>query len=422
MESKGERELLAIVFTDAVGSSSQTALDEDKSLSMLMADLDSIRNEAAARGGSVLKNTGDGLLISFKSAVDAIECALSIQKAFQGRPKGQGFQHKIGVHIGDVIKKDGDIYGAGVNTASRLVDQCAPGGICLSSTLYELTKQKSEIGRLKLQNFMLQNTEPPTLAYKSIGIGEPCGSLTKKTDKKIKPIAWLAITVACAALVATAFYPSIRENNFTAPQHLGEDKGFEFVRKPILPPKSKRGGARMRFTLENQTERRLELRWIDFDGKEKMSDDRKTELSELAPNGEKFVGEKTFAGHVFQLRDVISRETMGYLFFVCGKRLEMVISEREGDGQLMVEPKGMAEAIQGQAVAQANLAEAYASGDGLPQNLRLALYWATKSSQQNCPEGMRILARIYENGEGGVMKDPAAATVLREQAEGVSNK
>ena len=51
MNSKGERELLAIVFTDAVGSSSQTALDEDKSLSMLMADLDSIRNEAAARGG-----------------------------------------------------------------------------------------------------------------------------------------------------------------------------------------------------------------------------------------------------------------------------------------------------------------------------------------------------------------------------------
>ena len=129
MNSKGERELLAIVFTDAVGSSSQTALDEDKSLSMLMADLDSIRNEAAARGGSVLKNTGDGLLISFKSAVDAIECALSIQKAFHGRPKGQGFQHKIGVHIGDVIKKDGDIYGAGVNTASRLVDQCASGGI-----------------------------------------------------------------------------------------------------------------------------------------------------------------------------------------------------------------------------------------------------------------------------------------------------
>lgn len=105
MSEVGERELLAILFTDAVGSSNQTARDEDKSLSMLMADLDFIRNEAGVRGGAVLKNTGDGLLISFKSAVDAVECSLAIQKSFQSRPKKSGFQHKIGVHIGDVIKK-----------------------------------------------------------------------------------------------------------------------------------------------------------------------------------------------------------------------------------------------------------------------------------------------------------------------------
>lgn len=185
MREVGDRELLAIIFTDAVGSSSQTALDEDKSLSMLMADLDFIRNEAGVRGGIVLKNTGDGLLISFKSAVDAVECALAIQKSFQSRPKGVGFEHKVGVHIGDVIKKDGDIYGAGVNTASRLVDQCEAGGICISSTLYELTKQKSEIGRLKLEDFLLQNTEPPTLAYRnltksSVEKHAPPGTVIKK--------------------------------------------------------------------------------------------------------------------------------------------------------------------------------------------------------------------------------------------------
>jgi hypothetical protein len=125
-----------------------------------------MRNEAAVRGGTVLKNTGDGLLISFKSAVDAVECALSIQKGFADRAENAAFTHKIGVHIGDVIKKDGDIYGSGVNTASRLVAQCPPGGICMSSTLYELVRQKSQIGNLKVENFQVTNIEPPIKAYR----------------------------------------------------------------------------------------------------------------------------------------------------------------------------------------------------------------------------------------------------------------
>jgi len=166
----GERELLAIIFTDAVDSTARTASDEDYSLRILLADLDYMRNEAAVRGGTVLKNTGDGLLISFKSAVDAVECALSIQRGFANRAENAAFTHKIGVHIGDVIKKDGDIYGTGVNTASRLVAQCPKGGLCLSSTLYELVKQKSQIGTLKKTEFQLTNIEPPIKAYKIIEI------------------------------------------------------------------------------------------------------------------------------------------------------------------------------------------------------------------------------------------------------------
>ena|GEM_PF-1743269 len=165
MSDVGERELLAIIFTDAVDSTARTASDEDYSLRILLADLDYMRNEAAVRGGTVLKNTGDGLLISFKSGVDAVECAISIQRGFVNRSENSAFTHKIGVHIGDVIKKDGDIYGSGVNTASRLVAQCPAGGICISSTLYELVKQKSEIGNLKINVFQLKNIEPPIKAY-----------------------------------------------------------------------------------------------------------------------------------------------------------------------------------------------------------------------------------------------------------------
>ena len=187
MTEVGERELLAIIFTDAVGSTTRTAHDEDYSLQILLADLDYMRNEAAVRGGTVLKNTGDGLLIAFKSAVDAVECALSIQKGFANREENAAFVHKIGLHIGDVIKKEGDIYGSGVNTASRLVAQCPPGGICVSSTIYELVKQKNNIGILKAEAFQLTNIQPPIGAYKICEFKNQISQLKESSRGKAKP-------------------------------------------------------------------------------------------------------------------------------------------------------------------------------------------------------------------------------------------
>ena len=210
MAELGQRELLAIIFTDAVGSTIRTAMDEDRSLSLLLSDLDFIRNEAHIRGGVVLKNTGDGLLISFKSAVDAIECALSVQKTLTQSPTEQAFLHKIGVHIGDVIKKDGDIYGNGVNTASRLVDQCDPGGICVSSTILELTKQKSEIGKLEKEEFLLENIDPPIRAHKirSLQIGKVRNmifNMRKKTKMRIVKSLTLVCFLAVLALSVSQY-------------------------------------------------------------------------------------------------------------------------------------------------------------------------------------------------------------------------
>lgn len=208
MSDVGERELLAIIFTDAVDSTARTATDEDYSLRILLADLDYMRNEAAVRGGTVLKNTGDGLLISFKSAVDAVECALSIQKGFANRAENAAFTHKIGVHIGDVIKKDGDIYGSGVNTASRLVAQCPAGGICMSSTLYELVKQKSQIGQLEVKDFQLTNIEPPLKAFRLESFSADIAKIpnSKKDNKKAslwspRKIALIAVFFAITGLV-----------------------------------------------------------------------------------------------------------------------------------------------------------------------------------------------------------------------------
>ena len=225
MSEVGERELLAIIFTDAVDSTARTASDEDYSLRILLADLDYMRNEAAVRGGTVLKNTGDGLLISFKSAVDAVECALSIQRGFANRSENSAFTHKIGVHIGDVIKKDGDIYGSGVNTASRLVAQCPAGGLCMSSTLYELVKQKSQIGQLNLKDFQLTNIEPPIKAYCLYNDNQDVPSAKKVLKKRSKRITFPFYIIGAFIFVLGVFFSSKYSliSSYTN-KHQGDDK------------------------------------------------------------------------------------------------------------------------------------------------------------------------------------------------------
>ena len=416
MGEVGERELLAIIFTDAVGSSSQTAQDEDKSLSMLMADLDFIRNEAGVRGGSVLKNTGDGLLISFKSAVDAVECALAIQKSFQSRPKGSGFQHKIGVHIGDVIKKDGDIYGAGVNTASRLTDQCQPGGICLSSTLFELTKQKSEIGRLKLKDFLLQNTDPPTLAYQSQNLdlqskenAEQINAARKSHSFRKRKTLGIVLVVGAAACSALLFWYQVQSRQQILRN--GQLYGFEYKPGSVEGLKSARNGSPIEWTFENNTDQSLELRWFDFDGRPKIPDNLSKELADLGP-GKKFQG-ITGWGNVFALFDPETQKMLGSFRFIGGKNLSLVAGKV--GGIINVEPKWLLKAKAGDGFAQAQLSEAFWYGYGVTQNNQEAAKWAKKSFDQENSYGICMYAALLDMG-AGVRQDSALALELWRRA------
>ena len=420
MGDVGERELLAIIFTDAVGSSRQTAQDEDKSLSMLMADLDFIRNEAGVRGGSVLKNTGDGLLISFKSAVDAVECAIAIQKSFQSRPKGIGFQHKIGVHIGDVIKKDGDIYGAGVNTASRLTDQCLSGGICLSSTLFELTKQKSEIRNLKLNNFLLQNTEPPILAYQSEGIEVKAETDINKT-KVFRPSALagktkiLWVTLGFVAVFISPFFLWRIDPNRASGEDGGLLYGFEYKLGSQEGLKSTKYGSKIIWSLENNTDKSLEIRWLDFEGRPKVSDHLQNELIKLGPGQKEFQRATTFRGHSFGLFDGDSQTMLGSFRFKNGEKLDLV-AEHEGN-RIILEPKYLRKAKQGDSLAQAKLAYAFWSGKGVPQNNQEAVKWAKLSADQNNALGQCVYAGCLDLGSGVPRNSALALQFWRKAAD-----
>ena len=144
--SPGQRSLAAIVFTDVVSFSARMQTDEEATLTLLRRDFDTMHEICSQHQGSVLKTTGDGLLLYFSSAVQAVACALAMQRFFaeqaKTRPAAESLVHRLGIHLGDVFVNDQDVMGDGVNIAARLQAEAEPGGICISQTVYDVVKNK----------------------------------------------------------------------------------------------------------------------------------------------------------------------------------------------------------------------------------------------------------------------------------------
>jgi adenylate cyclase len=132
------RKLAAILVADVVGYSRLAGADEDRTLARLRGlRSDLIDPAIAAHHGRIIKRTGDGSIIEFRSVVDAVRCALEVQTGMVDRnagvPEDRRIQFRVGVHLGDVVEEsDGDLMGDRVNIAARLEGICEPGGICLS--------------------------------------------------------------------------------------------------------------------------------------------------------------------------------------------------------------------------------------------------------------------------------------------------
>src|SRR5476649_191842 len=159
--SPSQRTLAAIVFTDVVGFSARMQRDEMGTLKQLQRDFTEMRRLSAEHEGAVLKTTGDGLLVTFSSAVHAVACALAMQRQFAAEAKeplaSGGLQHRIGIHLGDILVQDQDVMGDGVNIASRLQAEAEPGGICISQTVYDVVKNKLEMNVVSLGARELKN-------------------------------------------------------------------------------------------------------------------------------------------------------------------------------------------------------------------------------------------------------------------------
>jgi len=171
-QARVERRLAAILAADVAGYSRLMGVDEEGTLATLKAyQSELVYPKIAEHRGRIVKTTGDGALIEFVSAVDAVRCAIDIQRAIAERnvdvSNNRRIEFRIGINIGDVIADDGgDIFGDGVNVAARLESISEPGGICVSSQVQENARGSIDIAFEDLGQQQLKNITQPVRVYR----------------------------------------------------------------------------------------------------------------------------------------------------------------------------------------------------------------------------------------------------------------
>jgi class 3 adenylate cyclase len=186
---KGHRTLATVVFTDCVGFSARMSVDEEHTLDLIRRDLALMKRICEQFEGRVLKNTGDGLLMCFSSAVKAVEGAIATQHAIAATatilPPKDYLMHRIGIHLADMYITETDVMGNGVNIAARLQTEADPGGICISQTVYDVAKHGLQLDTQYLGPRQLKNIREVVPAYKILltpedAIDDPYDEAAKK--------------------------------------------------------------------------------------------------------------------------------------------------------------------------------------------------------------------------------------------------
>ena len=181
----GMRKIAAILVADVVGYSRLAGADEDRTLSRLRGfrgDLDRSRDRRCHHG-RIVKRTGDGSIIEFRSVVDAVRCAIEVQNGMiernAGLPPERRIEFRVGIHLGDVVEEaDGDLMGDGVNIAARLGSIAKPGAICLSEDAYRQVKSRPDLAVTDLGHQPLKNIADPIRVY-SLEVGQPAPAQAK---------------------------------------------------------------------------------------------------------------------------------------------------------------------------------------------------------------------------------------------------
>ena len=190
-EARVERRLAAILAADVVGYSRLMGVDEEGTLAALKAcRRELIDPKIAEHRGRIVKTTGDGVLVEFASAVDAVRCAIEIQRAMAERnaniSEDQRVEFRIGINVGDIIIDGGDIYGDGVNVGARLEGLSEPGGICVSGRVHEDVQGKVDIAFEDTGDQQLKNIARPVKVYR-VQLGKTATKVEKASEPSSRP-------------------------------------------------------------------------------------------------------------------------------------------------------------------------------------------------------------------------------------------
>jgi adenylate cyclase len=208
MAEKGfKRKLTAILSADAVEYSRLMGEDEEATVRTLTTYREVLTTLIQQHNGKVLDSPGDNLLAEFASVVDAVQCAVAVQKEIKARneelPEDRRMQFRIGINLGDVIQEEDRIYGDGVNVAARLEGLAKPGGICISKTAFDHIESKLPYGYDFIGEQTVKNIIKPVGAYRLLM--EPRVTVSgKPLDKKRSAIKRIPILVGAVVVLAFA--------------------------------------------------------------------------------------------------------------------------------------------------------------------------------------------------------------------------
>ena len=191
VEDHVERKLAAIFAGDVVGYSRLMGVDEERTLHQLKAHRkDLVDPKITEHRGHIVKTTGDGMLVEFVSVVDAVRCAVEIQRGMLERnvdvPADRRIEFRIGINVGDIISDDNDIYGDGVNVAARLEALAEPGGIFVSRNVHDQVRDKLSFGFEDMGEQMVKNIARP-IAIHRVSLAESTTEASFKATATAKP-------------------------------------------------------------------------------------------------------------------------------------------------------------------------------------------------------------------------------------------
>ena len=214
MPSEPKRKLAAIMFTDMVGYTSLMQEDEPRARELIERHREILTPFVKKHDGEVLQYVGDGTFCTFNSAIEAVNCAVEIQVALLDEKE---IKLRIGIHVGDVVAKGEEVYGDGVNVASRLEPLAKPGGVCISERVYDDIRNQPDIETAFLGEKVLKNVDHPIKIYCLTGEGlkaampfedeEKAVIESKEVDETVtKPASKKLITWVMGAAVLLIFF------------------------------------------------------------------------------------------------------------------------------------------------------------------------------------------------------------------------